>query len=183
MNTHNDVMLDLESADTSISPALFQFSAVRFDLSSGETSDEFNMIVDFQSCIDAGLSVGANTIKWWMNQSEEARKVVTQDGEHINTVLAGFAAWLNSFADEYTSVWGNGIIADNVWVNAAYEKAMMKTPIQFWQHKDVRTLVDIGMRKNGKNFKRDEVFTGTPHNAIDDCKHQIKYCSKIFNAL
>lgn len=183
MNNHNDVMLDLETMGNGISPAIIQISAVRFDLATGETSDEFDVIVDMQSSIDWGLDVDASTVQWWMKQDDNARKAVIADGASITDALAAFCRWLGGFANSNTSVWGNGIMADNVWINAAYEKAAIESPIIYWQHKDLRTLVDMGMRKNGINFKNKEKFTGVKHNAIDDCKHQIKYASKIYNNL
>ena len=46
----------------------------------------------------------------------------------------------------------------------------MKLPWKFWAVNDVRTIVDIN-----PDIKKNRKFDGTPHCAVDDCKHEIKY--------
>ena len=46
----------------------------------------------------------------------------------------------------------------------------MKLPWKFWAVNDVRTIVDIN-----PDIKKNCKFDGTPHCAVDDCKHEIKY--------
>lgn len=56
----------------------------------------------------------------------------------------------------------------------------VEVPWKYFEPVDVRTLVDLGKRLFDFDPKKTIKFEGDKHNAIDDCKFQIKYCSAIY---
>jgi hypothetical protein len=173
--TFQHLMLDIETMGTKSFSSILSIGAVEFDLDTGDTGAEFYVNVDFQSCLDAGLTIDASTVMWWMSQSDEARsKLSTGDVKSIENALHELAEFCNY---DY-QVWGNSARFDCGIINDAYSKIGAHLPWSFWNERDVRTLVSFN-----PSIKSKMTFKGTAHNAIDDCLHQISYCSKIWNSL
>jgi hypothetical protein len=186
-----DVMLDLETFGNKHNPVLIQIAAVAFDLETGEIFQEFNTLVSPQSCVQAGLTCNGDTIEWWLKQDEKVVKkvfveAITSD-KALPEALKDFSAFVENLKKTQNArdvlIWGNGMLADNRWILAAFDACGLKAPWMYWHDQDVRTLVSIGRRLVGFDPKKEMPFDGEPHNAIDDCKHQIKYCSAIFKKL
>lgn len=182
------VMLDLETLGNRINPVIAQIAAVPFTLEEGEVGDEFNEFIDTSSCVEIGLESDPDTIKWWGSQSVVARDAVF--GKHlerlyIQDALLLFSNYIQKLRKRYDKVylWGNGIRADNVWLLSAYKAAGMEDPINYNSDLDYRTLHYLSKKKSGINFKSSVEFEGIPHNALDDCKHQIKCAVKMWEAL
>lgn len=176
-----NIMLDIETMGNQSYSALISIGAVQFDLKTGDTGKEFHKKIDLQSSLDAGLIINASTIQFWMKQESEAKKSVFEDAIHINEVLVDFAEWLNECQQVSPSklcIWGNSARFDCGIVQNAYDKCGLILPWDFRYERDVRTLVAFA-----PEVKRNVKFEGTAHDALDDCKHQIKYCSQIFNKL
>ena len=55
-------------------------------------------------------------------------------------------------------------------------------PWQWWNDRDVRTVVELG-KAIAFDPKRDMPFEGTRHNALADAIHQAKYVSAIWQKL
>lgn len=81
-----------------------------------------------------------------------------------------------------TSDWGNGASFDCVILRNSYSLTGQPVPWQWWNDRDVRTIVELG-KVIGFDPKRDMPFKGTRHNALDDAIHQAKYVSAIWKKL
>ena len=186
-----DIMLDIETLGVGIGPVITQISAVSFDLETGETGEEFNILVDPMSCIRNNLKVNNSTFKFWSGQDKDVFKKVVLNSFLEGKELKDSLELLNEFIEtvrgnsdsKKVTVWGNGIMADNVWLTSAYEECNVLPEWKYSEHRDVRTLVDLGKILNLKDYKSDTEFEGERHNAIDDCKHQIRYCSSYIKEL
>ena len=172
---YTDVMLDLETMGNRSNTAIVSIGAVEFNIITGETGREFYEVVDLQSCLDIGLKVQASTIYWWMQQSEDARKRICEKGKHISAVLGEFNAWMQDCVDK-ARIWGNGARFDIGILEDAYVATQLEVPWYFRSERDVRTLVSFA-----PHVKENMPFEGVYHDPVDDCKHQIKYCSQIWN--
>ena len=169
------VMIDIETMGTKSFSSIISIGAVEFDIESGKTGRVFYCNVDLQSCIDAGLVMDADTVIWWMKQSELARSKLIDGGAlKLKEALSRFSEFIKSD----NKVWGNSARFDLGLLENAYSKLGMDVPWKFWNERDVRTLVSFHPDVN-KNL----AFEGIQHDALDDCKHQIKYCSEIWNRL
>ncbi len=174
------IMVDIETLGNKSNSVITQIAAVRFDRDTGETGEEFNIHLDIQDCMDQGLEVNADTLMWWFKQEDAARAVYTDKSIlrfPLNKALLKFEDWITN-TGTYDGIWGNSARFDLGLLSDAYDKIKHPIPWPYWAELDVRTLVSFK-----PEVKTNTSFKGTPHNAIDDCKHQINYCSQIWSML
>ena len=173
------IMIDIETMGNESNSAILSIGAVEFNISTGETGKEFDINVSLKSCLDAGLIVNADTVMWWMEQSDNARKKIT-DGEHITLqgALDKFSEYIKNCGGKQCQVWGNSARFDLGILSDAYSKIFKNIPWDFRNERCVRTLVSF--YPEIKNMTK---FNGTAHDAIYDCHHQIKYCSEIYRKI
>jgi DNA polymerase III epsilon subunit-like protein len=165
----NDVMVDLETMGTGPNAAIIAIGAVEFDLALGEVGDRFYAVISLESSVAYGGVIDPSTVMWWLGQSEEARKAVCTDGEHINVALLRFANWLGQCAElDDLRLWGNGAGFDNVVLEETYRRAQLDCPWRFWNNRCYRTMK--GLRPDLK-----AVRAGTHHNALDDAMTQAQH--------
>ena len=172
-------MVDIETMGTTSKSAILSIGAVEFDLKTGELGKAFYVTIDFSSAMDAGLKVDADTVMWWLKQEYDARKHLWKDkGEHICVALEKFLAFIENCGGKKVEVWGNSARFDLGLLCDAIEVVGLEASWAYWNERCVRTLVSLNPK-----FKINAKFTGTPHYAPDDCKHQIKYCHETYKSL
>lgn len=177
-NKYGHIMFDIETLDNKNTSCILSIAAVEFNLHTGDIGDTLHIRVDLQSCLNEGLTIGADTIMWWMQQSDEARKrIYEQNGEELETALEKVYKFVNS-CGEKVCVWGNGATFDISILENAFYKFFTELPWKFYNVRDVRTIVDINPK-----IKKECVFEGVKHDAIDDCKHQIKYLCDTYKTI
>lgn len=172
-----DGMTDLETLGTVPGCAILSIGAVRFDYKTGKLGDEFYIVVDRQSCADAGLHEDPGTLAWWAKQSEAARRVLryASDEEEGATPLADaleqFNAWIKKVPG--TRIWGNGADFDNPILACAYKAVGMKQGWAPFNGRCYRTVKNMyPQTAMGKRI-------GTYHNALDDAKNQALHLMEI----
>jgi hypothetical protein len=173
-NKQEQVMLDIETMGTGSYSAILSIAAVKFNIETGKYTDEFYQRIDLQTCLDVGLKIKASTVYWWMGQGDEAREDFAKNISPLKDVLA----YLSFFIDQDSLIWGNSNSFDCGILSNAYEKIGKPIPWNFWNERDVRTLLSLM-----PHIKNETDKVGISHNPIDDCKFQINYCTKIWNAL
>lgn len=167
-------MVDLETLGVSPGCSILSIGAVRFD----ETGikEKFYIAVTQDSCERAGLVADPDTVKWWSEQSPEAREAVfnPKDPSCIWDALGFFDEWLDDVCPEVKDriVWGCGAAFDNAILAKAYVITQQKRdaqPWKFWNDRCYRTVKalhpDMPMAKR----------TGTHHNALDDAISQAEH--------
>lgn len=165
----NDIMIDLETMGTSPSAAIVAVGAVGFDLKTGELGAVFYHVVDLASSMGEGGVVDAPTVLWWLKQSDDARRALTNADEvlPIEEVLMEFDDYIQTFTDgaDKVRIWGNGASFDNVILSTAYARLHMQQPWMFWNDRCYRTV---------KNLFPDikPEHSGVAHHALDDAKAQ-----------
>lgn len=180
-----DIMVDLETLGTRQDTIVLEISAVEFNCHTGEIGEVFDAKLDIDEQVQYRRSLNCETLQWWFKQDEEARKnIFDEDVDiirfNIPWELAEFSNFVercnnkcNSDSDRrVVKLWGNGSLFDLGILQNMYETCLpnMKLPWKFWAVNDVRTIVDLN-----PDVKRNCKFDGTPHCAVDDCKHEIKY--------
>ena len=159
------ISIDLETLSTNNDAAVLAIGAVVFD------EDAVHEALYIPLSPDHG-HISASTVLWWMGQSDDARKAITEK-EPMNPALAAgkLAAFYElSGAQE---VWANSpnfdmVILENWWSRVS----TMKWPFHFRHYRDLRTL---------KNLARDlDIVASSPkpvtaHNALDDARSQAEY--------
>lgn len=72
----NHLMIDLETMGNKPNAPVVSIGAVFFEPSTGELGKEFYRVVSLKSSMDGGAVPDPETIIWWMQQNEEARKAI-----------------------------------------------------------------------------------------------------------
>ena len=161
----NRIMVDIETLGTTANSAITSIGAARFDKE--EVLDKFYVVIKF----DNSRFIDADTIRWWMKQKDEARKVFL-DGNYfpLADALAAFDTWMG----DATEIWGNGSDFDNVILMDAYKQHNMT-----WNHRVNRCYRTLKSLMPGIEIKR----IGTYHNAVDDATSQAEHLIEIMKAL
>jgi hypothetical protein len=167
-----NVMVDLETLGVNGSPAIAAIGAVEFypTSRSGGLGREFHQAVNLKSCTDIGMTIDAETVRWWMQQSNAARDIFRSGGLPIRDVLRAFDHWLPTRDD--VVIWGNGASEDNMWLTSAYRLMGLTPPWSFRENRCFRTLREL-------NPDVQVEYTGTAHNALDDAKNQARHAIAI----
>jgi hypothetical protein len=169
------LMVDIETMGNQSYSSIVSIAAVEFNIETAATGKEFYRIVSLQSCLDLGLIVNADTIMWWMQQSDEARlEFVKDEIVSIQQALTEFS----KFCHVFYQVWANSPRFDLGIIQNAYNKAGIPIPWDFRKERCLRTLSNIKPSIRG-NVKKQ----GISHNALFDCYNQIQYCCSIWNSL
>lgn len=161
------IMLDLETLGQTAGSAVAAIGAVEFG-DEGLTGRTFYERIDWQTAINAGLTIDGNTMKWWMEQSDEARGELVKPGKPLREVLRLFANWIGP--NRY--LWGNGADFDNAMLATAYAKTGIKQPWNFWNNRCYRTVKNL---HPAIKLERE----GTYHHALDDAKSQATHLLKL----
>lgn len=171
-----DLMVDIETFGTKSNSVIVSIAAVCFDLETGKTGSLFHMDVSAEDCVKNGLKIDADTFMWWLKQEEEAKRKITEvkDSKTLKIALLNFAKFIYDYCPPDVQVWGNSARFDCGLLENAFDVIGLKLPWKHYNERDVRTLVMLN-----PEIKKNMPFDGIPHYAIDDCKHQINYCSAI----
>ena len=173
------IMVDIETMGNESSSAIVSIGAVEFNMATGETGKEFHVKVSLQSCLDNNLKINADTLMWWLKQSDEARTSLV-DGEklHISHALLKFSEYINECGGKTIEIWGNSARFDLGILSDAYSVVNIKTPWDFRNERCVRTLVSF--LPEIKNMTKNH---GIAHDALADCHFQIRYCSETYRRI
>ena len=173
-----DIMVDLETFGAGSHALIVAIGAVKFDLAKKEVYNTqvggtFYAVVNAKSAQAAGGKIDADTVIWWMKQSDAARNaIVNGEAQPIEKVLEDFAVWSKGAK----GIWGNGSDFDNVILSNAYQRLGMPTPWTPWVSRCYRTV------KNLPNIKKVAInrAAGTHHNALDDAIAQATHACQLF---
>ena len=162
-------MLDLETMANHFNAAIVAIGAVRFN---HELQDTFYHVVNLQSSLKAGLEVNGDTMTWWLQQEEAARKAITEPHIELTQALTLFATWLGKDA----LVWGNGASFDNAILANAYYKTGIRLPWAYYNNRCYRTVKCFYPSIKLKRM-------GTLHHALDDAMSQAAHLIEILQTI
>lgn len=175
---YGHIMFDLETLDNKNTSSILSIGAVEFNLHTGKIGETLYVRVDLQSCIDEGLTISADTIMWWLRQSDEARaRIYGTSGIQLEEALDKVFNFVESCGEDVV-VWGNGSTFDISILEYAFYKFYTTLPWKFYNVSDLRTIVNINPK-----IKKNCPFDGIKHDAIADCKHQIKYLCDTYKTI
>lgn len=170
----NDVMIDFETLGNGKNKCLCQIGAVYFDRISGELGTEFKANIDARTHTKYGGQLDADTVYWWLKQSDNARvSIMTEPLQDIKEVMTN----LNIFLSTAKRIWSHATF-DFVTLQETLKQLEIKPLFKYSSGLDLRTLTYLGKVKVD-NVKRE----GTHHDALDDCKHQVKYAVASLNSI
>jgi hypothetical protein len=174
---NTDIMIDLETLNTTPDSTILTIGAVKFDPFGSEIKepkmDSFYVKVDLDSCDRIGLTTNDDTIAWWANQSKEAQEAAFDPNGRIP--IEDAFAQLYKFCWGAKRVWANGACFDIIICEHVFRKIGKAIPWSFWEVRDVRTAFDLGI-----NPQRPPV---TAHHALEDAWNQAVGIQNVYNTL
>ncbi len=178
------IMLDLETMDKTPTAAIVAIGAVAFDFDTGTLGRRFYQRVDIESSQQCGGTIGADTVKWWLRQSAEARsEIATDDAVHIRQALGGLGCFiLRNSPHPDAFIWAKGTDFDIPIITSAMDRIGLVPTWKFWNVRDVRTL-EHAARDAGMDLRAAVPFEGERHNALHDAIHQAKTIIHIWQQL
>ncbi|MDQ3273757.1 MAG: 3'-5' exoribonuclease [Actinomycetota bacterium] len=173
-------MLDLETLDTCPTALVTAIGAVMFDPYSTYIGHKFYAVTTDWPCQQRkGRTISGDTVAWWLEQSDEARKALASPpfGVALSThaALNGFCEFFDGHGGD-TDVWGNGADFDNVILGSLYGSFNLTRP---WTYSKNRCFRTINSLPKSKLFVKPE-REGTHHNALDDAVYQARVLQAIF---
>lgn len=161
-----DAMIDLETLGNSKNKCIVQIGACYFDRVTGDIGKEFKCNVDAGSHVFFGAEIDAKTVYWWLSQDKAAQESILKE-PRINISIA--MTDLNSFLSEAKCIWSHSTF-DFVTVMETFHQLNIEPKFSYKTARDIRTAVDLG-----RVSIKDQVREGVHHDALADCKYQVKY--------
>ena len=180
------LMLDLEFLGKPPLARLCTIGAVFFDPKTGELGARFYVRVNWAEETDQTLPFDASTVAWWMTQPDAAAfEILTNEDRYpLFQALHGLSEYIAQHCGvKDVQVWGNGSDCDCVILDGAYKSLFLPVPWQFWNTRDVRTIVQLARDLRGVDIKRAIPLNGTKHHGLHDAIHQAQYVSHGFHVL
>lgn len=174
----NDVMIDLETLDTSASAAILSIGACRFNESEID-NDGFYRVIKIQSNIDEGRTISGSTLAWWMTQGERAKAVFTDPkAVTLDQALDELREWLGSPIEaKNVRVYGNGANFDISILDHAYAAGGQTSPWEFYNVRCFRTLKSL---PSARGVSKPE--NALAHNALFDAIAQAQHLQALWAA-
>lgn len=196
MTTH--IMVDLETWGLTPGSDIRSIGAVVFDPIAGTLGDEFYVNVEnpvredarpqFSDPADPNadrrypLFRDPGTVTWWGDQSAEAQAAFANPVD-LGEGLVEFVVWwakqqggLHNYA-EYATFWAHGPHFDEAILSACFRATGFDgVPWNYRAPRDTRTIYEAA---GGVDIP----FQGTPHNALDDAKHQARCVIEAYRKL
>lgn len=172
-----DLMIDFETLGTGPNTIVISVGAQFFDLNTGEYGPTFYMAFDIEDQMKKGRVFTPSTLKWWMSQSNGAKKVFHEQAKPTKQILETFAAWCKSnCGKKYLKPWGNGATFDISIMESLFSDFELECPWLYYNVMDMRTF-----RRFIANDAKVPKEEGVNHHALDDAKNQIKFCMEHYS--
>lgn len=181
----NDFAIDCESLGTEFDAPLVAIGAVNFDRTTGKLGSTFYREIELSSSLKSGR-VGADTLRWWIKQSERAKVIFGRNADQaaLATVLLDFSSWMRGAGKGVPRVWANGPSNDVTWIEHAMTVGGhgLTPPWHFTNVRDDRTIRELAEEIAG--FDRSTIKdVGEHHNALDDAIYQANVICACYKAL
>lgn len=168
-----DVMIDFETFGNGPNKCICQVGAVYFDRVTGELGKQFKINIDAGSHTKRGAVIDADTVYWWLAQSEAARNSLLTDRVEVSLAMSH----LNEFLRGAERVWSHATF-DFVTLMDTFKQLGITPSVSYKAGMDLRTLVYVA-HVSTKDFPRE----GVHHDGLADAIHQVKYCVASLNLI
>lgn len=174
-----DIMIDMETVSNAENAGILSLAFLPFNKNEEVTDFEsFYKVIDLSSCYMAGMNmVGCQD--WWTKQDPKAVSAIVNapKKENISSVINAAYAYLSALAEQYELIiWSRGTDYDFPKLEWCIRKFVEKPyPYKYYNKRDVRTWI----KETGLDESQFE-FQGIKHDAMDDCRHQVKLLQASF---
>jgi 3' exoribonuclease, RNase T-like len=175
------IMIDLETMGTRPDAPIVAIGAVAFKperqhkdgaMELGGIVSTFYMPIDLAKSVREGAVMDPDTVMWWLQQSDEARKEIAAGPVRYEPrdVLERLRYFMGVHAGD--GIWGNGASFDNVILAETYRRLELPVPWKFYEDRCYRTIKSLYPQV-------EMVREGTHHNALDDARSQALHLLEI----
>lgn len=180
-----DVMIDLETMGTGPDAAIVQIGAVAFCAGADPATalelladaPTLHLRVSLRTAVATGATMDADTVLWWLRQSDEARVEFQRDGAMpLDDALLELRDWWATYADPEAHLWGNGADFDPVILGRSYDRLGYARP---WVRWNVRCFRTLRAEHPGVPYVR----AGIAHQALHDALNQARHVLTIRRAI
>lgn len=162
-----DVMIDIESLDTSPNCVILTIGAVLFNPKGMGILERLELRPTIEEQTERyNRVINDVTLSWWSEQSKEAQEEAL--GDHGRVAFKDCMEKLYKFCWNRRAIWSNGASFDVVAMESAWRNLDMRIPWPYYSVRDTRTLYEI----SGVSLKDAKYLTKTTHKAIEDAEHQ-----------
>lgn len=161
----NDIMIDMETLDTSPYCVILTIGAVRFDPKGSGVVERLELRPTIEEQTEKyNRIINDDTIRWWGEQSPEAIEEAMGDQNRIP--FKECMEILYKFCWNRRAVWSNGASFDVVVAETAWRQLDMRIPWPFYTVRDTRTLYEVaGVKLKSGGYT-------TTHKAVEDAERQ-----------
>lgn len=172
-----DLMIDLETLDTKPSAIVLSIGACFFDLKKGEIGATFHTYLTIKDQDKKGRTFSEETLRWWMGQSDAAKRIFSEKRKPTADGVADFINWCEANKNgKEINPWGNGATFDIAIIEslfndfAPFENHEVDGPWKAKTTMDLRTF-----RRFVANNAPVPKVVGVEHNAKDDAINEANY--------
>ena len=175
----NDIMIDIESLDTTPDCVILTIGAVRFDPKGQGVVERLELRPTIEDQTEIyNRSINEDTLRWWSTQSPEAMEEAM--GDNGRESLVDCMEKLYKFCWNRRAVWSHGAPFDIVVMESAMRQTLDRPnpiPWPFYTVRDTRTLYEI----TGVSLKDGGHVTS--HKAVEDAERQAIVVQKAYMKL
>lgn len=187
----SEIMIDIETLSTRSHACVIAIACIRFDRNEKDQDlkeipdkDQFFRRVTVSSCVNLGLHIDENTVKWWEGQDKEVYSAMfdnPEEKEDIKTVMLALTKFIEESGSIYSRcIWSHGASFDIPILSEIYTRLGLAIPWKYINIRDTRTLYELG----GIDLR---TSAGVPrcnyHHPLHDCRTQIWGVKKAVEAL
>ncbi len=176
-----ELMVDIETMGNNYQAPITQIGAVYFSMKTGELGDEYLINIDLADSIRYGAIPDGDTIYWWLAQSKEAQKGLSNAETAFLKEDQGLHDF-NQFWSRATRVWSHATF-DFVMIMNAMKRRGVKSTVHYRKARDIRTLTGLAGMTRTEIDTQKVSRAGTFHNGLDDAIYQVAYCHRAFMRL
>lgn len=173
----NHAMVDLETLDTATSAVILSIGVAVFTRE--EVKDTFEVHVQLDPQFEAGRTLSASTLMWWLTREEDARSAMTsgmRNALHPQKAIDEVYKFLAPHLSIDGLVFGNGAVFDNAKMDslATDFSVILNKPWPYWADQCYRTLVhpyydEVRPSRDGSVY----------HAAVDDARIQAEHLIEV----
>lgn len=166
-----DLMIDIETLSIKPNAVILTLGAVTFDPFDPEerffSESYFRFDIDEQ--LDLGRDINEDTILWWGKQSDESRLEALTEDDRVK--FDTYAPAITKMVVNAKRIWAQGPTFDICLLENLYRQKDTPIPWQYYNVRDSRTLLQaLGDSRNAG---------AKAHNALEDCKEQIRAIKRV----
>lgn len=137
-----EMMIDLETLSTKVNAVIVECGWCLFDLEPSFIHSSGSLCLSVEEQLEMGRDINYDTLKWWLMQSEEARKKLCAPSDIYS--VKEFLVYLHdafNWKADIEGVWSHGLTFDLPILSHLFAQMKMKEPWHYKTPRDTRTML------------------------------------------